>query len=86
MTRGAKILEKCKYYFVEVGEFNTETTVELYDAIEAIDKSDKEIFDCIINLMAIVDTPIGRKKFNDEFSNEARNNAREILKKYINNK
>jgi hypothetical protein len=47
--------------------------------------SDKENFnkmlECIENLMGSFDTPIGRRKINDEFSNEARINAREILKK-----
>ena len=46
----------------------------------SIKQTKKELLDCIHNLMGVLDTPIGRKKFNDDFTNEARNIAREILK------
>jgi hypothetical protein len=51
---------------------------------ETIKTPKKELLDCIQNLMAVVDTPVGRKRNPDGFSEEARNIGRNILK--VNNR
>ena len=53
---------------VVVGEF-----VSLSDYNEAVD--------ALKNLIAIIDTPIGRRKNNSSFDDEARKMARKVLEK-----
>ncbi len=40
----------------------------------------KELLDCIHNLMALVDTPIGRRQIKGKFADEVRDQARSIMK------
>jgi hypothetical protein len=39
----------------------------------------KKLVDCIHNLMAVLDTPIGRRQIKGDFADEAREIARKIL-------
>ncbi len=50
---------------------------------ESIDttSSKEELLDCIKNLMGVFDSPIGRRKMSDEFSEEARKIGRDILER-----
>lgn len=41
-----------------------------------------ELLDCVKNLMAVIDTPVGRMRNRGEFVDEVRKTTREILKKY----
>lgn len=41
----------------------------------------KELIDCIHNLMAVLDSPLGRLKIKGNFADEAREQGREIMKK-----
>ena len=41
-----------------------------------------DMLECIQNLMGAFDTPIARRKINDNFSNEVRIKARKIIEKY----
>ena len=43
MKTGADILKTCKRYFMEMGEHNTETVLDLHDAEEAIDNHIKSL-------------------------------------------
>jgi hypothetical protein len=44
-----------------------------------IPQSKEELLDCIHNLMAVIDTPVGRMRFKGEFVNEVRLQARKIM-------
>jgi hypothetical protein len=48
-----------------------------------IKQSKKELFECIQNLMGVIDTPVARRRINDDFSNEVRKLAREIIQSNI---
>jgi len=43
---------------------------------------EKELLDCIENLMGVFDTPITRAKIKGTFANEVREMGRELLYKY----
>jgi hypothetical protein len=47
--------------------------------MENIKETKKELLDCIHNLMAILDSPLGRRRFPDQFSKEACEIGRKIL-------
>jgi hypothetical protein len=47
--------------------------------MDEIKQSKQELLDCIINLMAVVDTPLGRKQIKGDFADDARKIARKIL-------
>lgn len=44
-----------------------------------IPQSKEELLDCIHNLMAVIDTPVGRMRFKGEFVNEVRMQGRKIM-------
>jgi len=46
---------------------------------DEIPQTKEELLDCIQNLMAVVDTPIGRRKIDGEFPEVVRNFSRVIL-------
>lgn len=46
---------------------------------EKISQSKEELLDCIHNLMALVDTPLGRRQVKGKFADEAREIARKIM-------
>lgn len=41
----------------------------------------RELIDCIHNLMAVLDSPLGRRKIKGSFADEAREQGRKIMKK-----
>jgi len=43
---------------------------------------DSEVLNALENLLGVLDTPIGRRKINNEFSKESIKIAKEILQKY----
>lgn len=49
---------------------------------QEVNKSnEKELLDCIHNLMAIIDSPVGRRQIKGDFADEARKIGRDILEK-----
>jgi hypothetical protein len=46
---------------------------------EKIKQTKKELLDAIHNLMALVDTPVGRRQVKGSFADDARKEARKIL-------
>ena len=64
------------------GKFHGEVEFEIIGNIsDAISPSNKELKDCVQNLMGVFDTPIARRKLQSEFIDEVRKNGREILEK-----
>lgn len=48
--------------------------------MDDIKQTKEELLDCIHNLMALVDSPIGRTKYKGEFADEAKEIGRKIMK------
>lgn len=67
-----KEAEECEYIFTE----------HEVDNILAITEDNKEMLDCIHNLMAILDSPVGCKHNKSEFADEAREIGRKIMRKH----
>lgn len=60
--------EKSKEFLLSVLNENTEIVT-----------SKKDLLDCIHNLMGILDTPVGRRRFSDQMSEEIREVGRKIM-------
>lgn len=75
MKTAEEILDK--YAFKAAGKVNTKDALKAMQ--EYAEQQTKQMLDCIHNLMAILDSPVGRKRNPGELTDEARNIARDIL-------
>lgn len=54
---------------------------DLVNPIRELKNNNKELLDCIHNLMAVIDSPVGRRQIKGDFADEARKIGRDILEK-----